>query len=675
MGDESVRDKIASFLDSKADDIRKLGEFYPDKKSLELEFLEIEKFDTVLADQIIKEPDEVLPVMEGIVNEMDIPTVIEKSYFNVRIKNLPKEKGYSEVVRNISSDYIGRFISVEGLVNKISDVRPKVVKALFICNKCGEHNPEIQTTRYLIEPYKCKNCSAKGNFRFLAEDSEFIDTQRLEIQEPLDALKGGDQARRIEIWAEDDLTDVVTAGDRVIVTGIVRLNPPKQKGSVYFQFIEANHIEGLEQEFEDIEISKKEETEIKKLSKDPKIYEKINKSIAPSIWGYNEVKEAIALQLFGGRSAKVLPDGTSVRPDIHLLLIGDPGVAKSRILQFVDQIAPKSIYVTGKGTTGAGLTATAEKDEFAEGAWTLKAGALVLAGGGIACIDEFDKMTKEDRSAMHEAMEQQTISVAKAGIIAKFKANTSVLAAANPKYGRFDTYKPIPEQFDIPPTLISRFDLIFPIRDIIDKETDRRIAEHMLKMHKTSEEMEDITPEIDPDLLRKYISYSRKNAHPQLSEEAGDKIREFYINLRGRSTGGTAAATPRQLEALVRLSEASAKIRLSNKVTISDAERAITLTNFVLREIAYDEKTGEFDIDRIVTAYPKSTRDRIRTLDEIIRNLIGESQDNTAARDDIIQSAGEKGIEKQETEHLLQELRKKGDIYEPRHGKYMLTDE
>ena len=450
-----VREKISSFLEKKADEIRKLGEFYPDKKSFVIDFLEIERFDTELAEKLVSEPDEVLPVFEGIVNEMDIPTVIENPKFHVRVKNLPKEKKYTVMVRDITSDFIGRFISVEGIVNKISDVHPKVVNAMFVCNKCGEQNREPQTTRFLLEPFKCKNCGARENFRFKPELSEFIDTQRLEIQEPLELLKGGDQARRIEIWAEDDITDVVTAGDRVNVTGVVRLNPPKMKGAVYFQFIDANHVEGLEQEFEDIEISEDEIEKIKELSNDAKIYDKIVNSIAPSIYGYREVKEAIALQLFGGRTGKKLPDGTSVRPDIHLLLIGDPGVAKSRVLQYVDQIAPKSIYVTGKGTTGAGLTATAEKDEFAEGAWTLKAGALVLAGGGIACIDEFDKMNKEDRSAMHEALEQQTISIAKAGIIAKFKANTSVLAASNPKFSRFDTYKPISEQFDIPPTLMS----------------------------------------------------------------------------------------------------------------------------------------------------------------------------------------------------------------------------
>lgn len=667
-----LREKIESFLDKKSKKIQGLAESYPEKKSLLVDYQELEKFDSGLAENLMANPDEVLRVFEEVMNDLNLPTVIEEPNFHVRFFNLPKEKGYTAMVREITSDYIERFVSVDGIVNKISDVLPKVDIGVFICNRCGDKHREKQAKRALIEPLNCANCG-KREFRFVPEESEFIDVQHLQIQEPLELLKGGEQARRLEIWAEDDLTDVVTAGDKILITGIVRLKPPQKRGSIYYKYIEANNIERIETDFEDIEITPEEEEEIKKLAKDPRIYEKIIESVAPSIYGYNEVKEAIALQLFSGRQGKKLPDGTTLRADIHLLLIGDPGVAKSRFLLYVDQIAPKSIYVTGKGTTGAGLTATAEKDEFAEGAWTLKAGALVLAGGGIAAIDEFDEMDKDDRGAMHEAMEQQTISVAKAGIIAKFKANTSILAAANPKYSRFDTYKPLAEQFDIPPTLISRFDLIFPIRDILDRETDRAIATHMLKMHTTGDELEEIAPAIPADFFRKYISYARSHIHPTLSDDASEKIKEYYVSLRARSTGGTASATPRQLEALIRLAEASAKLRLGDTVTIADVERAIVLTDFVLREIAYDEATGIFDIDRVVTDHPKSTRDRIRVIEGIIRDLIDKTEGSMALRDDIIREAAGQNIDKFQAEQILEELKRKGDIYEPKHGKFMLT--
>ena len=490
-----MKDRIEKFLDGKEEAINKLAEKYPDDKSLVLDWQELEKFDSEIAELLLtnpygvtydgsgkKTPRGIIDIFEHALHERNIP-VLETGAtgtpeFHVRFNNLPKEKPYSLMVRFIDSETIAHFVSTEGVVNRISEVLPKLYVAKFKCKGCGQsmempQDREDRLRGQILTPTRCRDCG-KMDFQFLPEDSQWLDFQILEIQEPLEYIKGGEQARKIKVWVEDDLTDRVTAGDKVTLTGVIRLQPPQKKGSVYYKFIESNYIEPLEKEFEDIDITKKEEKEIQKISKDPEVYRKIVDSIAPSIYGFREVKEAIALQMFGARQGKVLPDGGKVRADIHLLLIGDPGVAKSRLLKYVDQIAPKSIYVSGKGTTGAGLTASAEKDELADGAWTLKAGALVLAGGGIACIDEFDKMEKEDRAAMHEAMEQQTISVAKAGIVARFKCNTAILAAANPKFSRFDTYKPLGEQFDIPPTLVSRFDLIFPIQDVVDRETRQK---------------------------------------------------------------------------------------------------------------------------------------------------------------------------------------------------------
>ncbi len=682
-----MKESIAKFLSSKSEQIAELSGNYPDSKSLKIDFTELERYDSKITDKLMDEPDDTIAIFNQLLREIaevydkrkKPPEKIENPTLYTRFFNLPKEGGYSIPVRDINSDYIDKLIAVDGIVNKISDVLPKVSVGAFICNNpnCKQIMMEPQNKRFIQSPLKCSNCG-KHDFRFDIDRSVFIDTQKLEIQESLELLKGGEQARRIEIWCEEDLTNIVTAGDKITVTGVLRLKPPKRgsfEGSaVYYKFIEANHIEPIEREFEEIEITKKEEKQIKKLASDPGIYDMVIDSIAPGIYGYREVKEAIALQLFGGRVGKKMPDGTSIRSDMHILLIGDPGVAKSRILQYVDQIAPKSLYVTGKGATGAGLTATAERDEFEEGAWTLKAGALVLAGGGIAAIDEFDKMDKEDRSAMHEAMEQQTISVAKAGIVAKFKANTSVLAASNPKFGRFDTYKPLGEQFDIPPTLLSRFDLIFPIRDVLDKELDRKIAEHMLKIHKTEKEVKELEPPVPAELFRKYIAYSRLHMRPILTDDAAEKLKEYYIKLRSIGKGSTAAATPRQLEALVRLSEASAKIRLSDSVTISDAERAIRLTDFVLKEIAYDESTGVFDIDRVVTEYPKSIRDKIRVVEDIVRELVGENEKGEALLGDILTKAEEKELDRFEAERMLNELKKKGEIYEPRTGRYKITE-
>jgi len=262
-----------------------------------------------------------------------------------------------------------------------------------------------------------------------------------------------------------------------------------------------------------------------------------------------------------------------------------------------------------------------------------------------------------------------TISVAKAGIIAKFRANTSILAAANPKFSRFDPYKSLVDQFDIPPTLLSRFDLIFPIRDVLDREQDRKIAQHILKMHKGDKELDEIKPKIERELFKKYIAYCRVNVHPVLSDDAADKIEEYYVTLRSSGVQGRVPATARQLEALVRLSESSAKTRLSNAVTVSDVERAIQLTNFIMKELATDE-TGAIDIDRIMTEHPKTDRDKIYAVENIVRVICQEREDKLAPIEEIMEKAEESKIDKGTANKILNELKIKGILFEPRNDKW-----
>src|SRR3989338_3302273 len=336
-------------------------------------------------------------------------------------------------------------------------------------------------------------------------------------------------------------------------------------------FVDANNIVGVEEDYFDIEISPAEEREILELGADPMLYQRLVRSMAPSIYGHEKVKEALLLQLAGGVQKK-RSDGMVTRGDMHVLLVGDPGSGKSQLLKRVNMIAPKGRYVSGKGVSGAGLTAAVVRDEFLKG-WALEAGALVLASNGICCIDEMDKMGTDDRAAMHKALEQQTISISKANIQATLIARTTVLAAANPKFGRFDPYGIIAEQIDLPPTLINRFDLIFAIKDIPNEIKDEKMASHILKLHQTPDLY---TPEIPTEFLRKYIAYAKQKITPRISDEALLKIKEFYLKMR--ASGGTdegIKAIPisaRQLEALVRLSEASAKIRLSDKATKRNAK-------------------------------------------------------------------------------------------------------
>jgi replicative DNA helicase Mcm len=681
-----IENDIGVFLNERCkDELALIGEFYPEKQSVEVDFQKLSEFSPHLSERLLASPDEVIKEFHRAVEREKAhiafaSKVDDEPNIYVRFFNLPPENEI--MVRDCTSKHLNKFFIMQGLVTMATDVLPKVWKGVFKCKRCQAVTELLQDKKELKSPMVCEHCGRK-EFEMDEELSRYIDFQRIQVQEPLEILKGGDQAKRIAVWLEEDLVKKrVVPGQRIIITGTLRLAPPKpgkQKTIVYQKFVEANNIEFTEQEFEELEITEEEEEAIMTLANDPKIYEKMISSIAPSIYGHNEAKEAVTLQLCGGASGKKLPDKTRIRDSIHILMIGDPGTAKSQILKYVNNLAPKSLYVSGKSASGGGLTAIAEKDEFGEGGWVLKAGALVLASGGLACIDEFDKMSEEDRSAIHEALEQQTVSVAKAGIIATFRAESAVLAAANPKYSRYDPYKPPAEQFNIPASLISRFDLIFPIKDVLDETRDKGIADHILGSHKFAQTHaanrddvdEDMRKKLEPviplDLLKKYFAYARRSCHPILTDEAITRIGDYYVDLRKRSSGGSVPLTPRQLEGLVRLAEASAKIRLSKEVEVRDADRAIRLVEFVLREIGMEQEDGTFDIDRIVSEHPKSERDKIYTITGIVKGL-EEEYDMVPVNRVLEEAQSYHNIDNQTAEKLIRELLNKGDLYEPRHG-------
>ena len=647
-----------------------------------------------LGEELLESPDRVIAhANEGIALTENIHDVSLEGC-KVRFYNLPASRRV--LIRDLRSEHISKFVAIEGIVRKVTEVRPRVVKAVFACTKCGKLVEVIQEDELTLkQPYECPACKNK-RFLFLPEESYTVDSQRIRIQEYPENLRGGEQPQQIDVILEGDLTGKVNPGDRVIVNGIVRAKPRKfgSKQSQHMDLhIEGNSIEILQQEYEEFEITEEDKKRILKLAEEENIFEKIVASIAPSIYGHEDIKLAIALQLFGGVPKK-LPDGTEIRGDIHVLLVGDPGVAKSQILRYVHRIAPRSVYTTGKGTTTAGLTATATRDEF-DGRWTLEAGALVLADKGIALVDEIDKMRNEDRSALHEAMEQQTVSVAKAGINAVLRARCALLGAANPKYGRFDKYTPIAEQIDLSPTLLSRFDLIFVLTDEPDEVRDRKLAEHILKTHEIGEKLEklrnvasveftkeeidreseiaEIVPAIEPELLRKYIAYAKRTVFPVLSEEAKQKIVEFYLSLRSRAKDNSAVpVTARQLEALIRLAEASARLRLSDVVDREDVERVIRIIKSSLEQIAVDPETGEIDIDYAFTGTSKSQRDRILILKRIIEELEA-SNEKGASEEDILKAAQEEGIDERKAKELLRKMREIGDIYSPREGYYRIA--
>ena len=497
------------------------------------------------------------------------------------------------------------------------------------------HEVEQTSSNTIIEPSLCSECGGRS-FRLLQEESKYIDTQTARMQEPLENLSGGTEPKQMLMVLEDDLVDELNPGDKVRITGTLKTFREERSGK-FKNYIYVNHIEPLEQEFEELQLSEEDEEKIIELSKDPHIYDKIIKSTAPSIRGYRDVKEAIALQLFGG-AAKQLEDETKLRGDIHILIVGDPGIGKSQILKYVSRLAPRSIYTSGKGTTGAGLTAAAVRDEL--GGWSLEAGALVLGDQGNVCVDELDKMRSEDRSALHEALEQQT----------------------------FDQYKVLAEQIDLPAPIISRFDLIFVIEDKPSREGDSKLAEHILKIHKENT----IDYEIEPELLRKYIAYARKTVNPSLTEEANEVLREFYVNTRNSNPEeqGAVPITARQLEAIIRLAEASAKIKLKETVDKEDAEKAVRLQMACLKKVGVDPETGEMDIEIMEGRTPKSDRDKIQRVTEEIA-LLEEEYAGNAPLNVLISNMNEKyGVSEEKVENIVRNLQQKGVIYEPDTGYY-----
>ncbi|MBS3067411.1 minichromosome maintenance protein MCM, partial [Candidatus Micrarchaeota archaeon] len=460
-------DFLTSIYKKQIDDLLAV---YPTKRSLNLDYTDLEKFDPELADKLIHEPDIVIESAEQAISEMHLtlPTGTGEFSPHIRFFNLPDS---DILIEHIGSKNINALVSFKGVVTRRAETMHRVKVAFYRCQLCDTEF-RVFVTKNFVEPKKCETCK-KLALKRIDEESKFTDIQRAEVQELLERVRGGAPAAHIELLLEDDSVNTVSPGDNIEVVGIIRIRPPikvrTKQELIYSRYLEVVHIKGLKRDFEEIEIDKEDERHILELSRNPNIEQLIVSSVAPGIYGHLEVKHALALQMFGGTKqmfggtkGKFMAGGMPMRDDIHILLIGDPGLAKSRFLQSVSELAPKSIYVSGKSVSSAGLTVTAEKDELGEGGWTLKAGALVLASGGSAQIDEFDKIEEEDRAALHEAMEGQHISVAKAGIDAKFKTKTAILAAANPKYGRFDQNKNLAEQFEIPPTLLSRFDLLFP---------------------------------------------------------------------------------------------------------------------------------------------------------------------------------------------------------------------
>lgn len=674
-----------------------IADLYPDVRSINIDFSEVEKFDPDLANYTLVNPSMSIKSAEDAMKRM-VSHALTNPFVHFRIMGLPRDSRIE--VRKLRAKHLGTFVSVEGLVRKATEVRPRVTVAEFECARCGHKMTIEQEGMLFHEPLECSKeeggCGrgpGSTKFRLLSDPSKFVDTQKIETQEPPEGLRGGAQPERLVGYIEDDLAGRISPGDRLILNGILK---SQQKGgqtkSTLFEIsLDINSIEFEEHEYEEILITPEDELKIREFADSSDAFERIIGSISPTIYGYDQEKEALALQLFGGVQ-KTMDDGTRIRGDIHIALIGDPGTAKSQILRYMAQLAPRGIYTSGKASSAAGLTAAAVKDEFGEGRWTLEAGALVIADKGLACIDELDKMNDQDRSAIHESLEQGTISVAKAGITATLQSRCAVLGAANPKYGRFDDSKNIAEQIDLPPALLSRFDAIFTMTDRPEAKQDHNVAEHILKVHQRGEirlhespeklthvNVEEImrdtahlVPAMDKEFLRKYVAYS-KRITPVMGSEAMQTLEGYYVGIRklGEDRGASVPITARQLEALIRMSEASARARLSQIVSSEDSQRAIKIVQYYLGKVA--SEGGKLDIDLIATGTSRSQREQIY----VLRSLIQQMSDPRRGvnQDDLMQKAASENIPAEKAKALLKRLSESGEIYSPQPGYWKLASE
>jgi len=631
--------------------------------------------------KFVESPDEILNAFSRAIKEIlqeRFPEYARKIEHDIRarIANFPAERS----LRQINSEVITKMTSVSGMVVRASEVKPLAKELTYKCLDKHISKFTLLDGMSLDKAVKCQSPRCPyTNLAIVAEESRFIDFQIVRLQELPEDLPPGQLPHYVNVSMKQDLVDYARPGDRIVLTGIVRIEQERVSGvkqsesALYRLRMDGNNIEFIggrgikgSRRTEREEISPDEQKIIRTLSKNPDIYDRLIASFAPHIRGHELFKEAILL-LIVGSTQRALSDGSKVRGDINVFLVGDPGTAKSEMLKFCARIAPRGLYTSGRGSTAAGLTAAVVRD--ASGIFMLEAGAVVLGDQGLVCIDEFDKMRPEDRSALHEVMEQQSASIAKGGIVATLNARTSILAAANPMFGKYDPFKNLTENVNLPIPLLTRFDLVFVVRDIPHEEKDRQIAQHILSQHGTSGT--DTTSLIDVDILTKYLAYAKQN-DPVLTKEAENKIMEFYLKMRsveGEDKEKMITITPRQLEGLIRLSTARARILLKNQVEEDDADRAIYLFNEMLKNAGIDVNTGKIDIG-VLQGRPRSEVSKLATFMEILKSLEGEPQSPVLEQTFVDELVKSEKFNEEEARNYIRRMVRDATIYESKPGHY-----
>jgi len=576
--------------------IRTLGEV--NAESLEVSYDHLTSSKAVLAWMLANAPTEMLKIFDQVALDTTLLHYPDyeriHSEIHVRITEVPLQY----TLRQLRQSHLNCLVRVSGVVTRRSGVFPQLKYVKFDCTKCGTTlGPYPQDSNVEVKISFCQNCQSKGPFTLNSEKTVYRNYQKITLQESPGTVPAGRLPRHREVILLWDLIDSRKPGEEVEITGIYRNNYDaslnnKNGFPVFATILEANYVVKAHDELAGFKITEEDERQIKQLSRDPKIVDKIINSIAPSIYGHTDIKTAVALSLFGGVN-KEAAGRHRIRGDINVLLLGDPGTAKSQVLKYIEKSAHRAVFATGQGASAVGLTASVRRDPMTS-EWTLEGGALVLADRGTCLIDEFDKMNDADRTSIHEAMEQQTISISKAGIVTTLHARCSIVAAANPIGGRYNSTIPFSQNVDLTEPILSRFDILCVVRDTVDPSEDERLANFVVESHGraaalgngTSQEEDGGAEmhkpvqegEIPQELLRKYILYAREKCRPKLYQIDQDKVARLFADMRRESLAtGAYPITVRHLEAIIRISEAFCKMRLSEYCSSTDIDRAIAV--------------------------------------------------------------------------------------------------
>jgi replicative DNA helicase Mcm len=651
-GTHVYRDKISQLVSNEG-------------KSLVVDFGDLLKYNNDLANRVLLEPDSSLASFKIAAFET---MRSENALYADRVKRelVVRLRGISDLVplRLVDTSYIDKMIAVSGMVVRTAELRPLMTEAAWVCPS-GHLTYEMQDDLALKKPAKCELCGEARNFELDKRHSRFMDFQVFRIQELPEELPPGQLPQFFDVNVEGDIVNTARPGDRVVLTGVVRAVPDYSLGQVRTRLfrsqIDCNQVEVKGKEPMTVLVTKEDEELIKKIAGAPDAYDRLVSSIAPVILGHQSEKEAILLLLAGG-NATVLPDGTKLRGDINALFVGDPGTGKSEMLKFASQVAPRGLYASGRGTTAAGLSAAVIREK---NVLMLEAGVVVLADQGIACIDEFEKMKPEDRTALHEMMEQHTVTIAKGGIYATLNARTAILAACNPVLGRYNPFQNLIENIGtLPIPLLTRFDLIFVFRDQPTPAEDERLATHILAVH--ARKSYATPPPIEFALLKKYLAYAKRIA-PDLTKEAMGRLKDYYLQLRRE--GGTDESippTPRTLEALIRIATARARVMLRNEVTEEDALAAIALMNRMVEEVLTDTATKKTDFG-IQLGKPVGETKNLRAAMEVFKSLEGSEKkpvERKAFKEELVKAR----FSDEDAEKMIRTMFREGMVYESKPG-------